>query len=64
MARTYIPGFTESVHRQALFLVRWNAILRPAIVAIDPAAGAAYDALYTAIIAMDALREVLDPLLP
>lgn len=64
MAKTYIPKAVLDVHELAVFIARYGAVLRAAIVAVDPEAGAVYDTLATAVTAFDALRETLYPLQP
>jgi hypothetical protein len=62
MARSYIPTQVIETHKLALYMARYQAPLRAAIVAIDPSAGATFDALFTAILAFDALATTLYPL--
>lgn len=62
--KSYIPTMTSDMHEIAVFLAKHNAILRAAIIAVDPEAAGAYDAAYAAIIALDALRAVLNPIQP
>lgn len=62
MAKTYVPTQVIEVHELAKFMVRYNATIRAAITALDPTALEAYDALYTAVVAFDAFREILYPL--
>lgn len=64
MARTYIPREVRQVHELAKYMARYNAILRAAVIAIDPSAESAYDALYAAVIAFDTLSQTLYPLQP
>lgn len=62
MARTYIPTQVIEVHRMAVYMSRYQAPLRAAIVAVDPDFGAIFDTLLTAILAFDALATELYPL--
>ena len=62
MARTYIPTQVIEVHKMAIYMSRYQAVLRAAIVAIDPTFGAAFDTLFAAILAFDALASELYPL--
>lgn len=62
MAKTYIPSSVIEVHRLAIYLARYQAILRPAMVSIDSSFGALFDALLTATLAMDAVSATLYPL--
>lgn len=64
MAKTYVPNEVRQVHTLAVYMTRYNAVLRAAVLIADPSAGAAYDALYAAVTAFDALREVLYPIEP
>lgn len=59
--KTYIPTSVVEVHRLAIYLARYQAILRPAMVSIDPTYGALFDALLTATLAMDAVAQTLYP---
>lgn len=61
MARTYIPSQVIEVHRMAVYMSRYQAVLRASIVAIDPAFGTAFDTLFAAILAFDALATELYP---
>jgi len=61
VAKTYIPTSTVEIHRLAIYLARYQAVLRPAMVAIDPSFGALFDALLTAVLAMDAVSQTLYP---
>lgn len=61
MAKTYIPTQVVEVHRLAIYLARYQAVLRPAMVAIDPSFGALFDALLAATLAMDAVAQTLYP---
>lgn len=61
MARTYIPTQVIEVHRMAVYMSRYQAVLRAAIVAIDPTAGATFDTLFAAVLAFDELSQVLYP---
>jgi len=60
--RTYIPTAVIETHKQAVFLARYQAILRAAIVIVDPAYGAVFDALLAAVLTFDALSQTLYPL--
>lgn len=62
MARTYIPSTVIEVHRQVKFMSRYQVPLRAAIVAVNPAYGALFDDLLSALIAFDAVAGVLYPL--
>jgi len=62
VARTYIPSTVIQVHELAKYLSRYQATLRAAIVAVDPSAGSLFDALFTSVIAFDALNQVLYPI--
>lgn len=62
MAKTYIPTQVIEVHKLAIYLARYQAVLRAAIVAIDPDFGAVFDTLLAAVLAMDALSGQLYPL--
>lgn len=62
MAKTYIPTGVVEVHRLAIYLARYQAVLRPAMVSIDPSFGALFDALLSATLAMDAVSQTLYPL--
>ena len=62
MAKTYIPTSVIEVHRLAIYLARYQAILRPAMVSIDPSFGAIFDTLLSAVLAMDAISATLYPL--
>lgn len=64
MARTYIPSQVKQVHEMAKFLNRYHSPLRAAIVAVDPAYGALFDTLLSAVTAMDAVSAALYPLEP
>lgn len=61
MPRSYIPTQVIEVHRMAVFMARYQAVLRSAIVAIDPDFGATFDTLFAAILAFDALATELYP---
>lgn len=60
MARTYVPKMLKDIHTLAVYLARYNAVIRVAITAADPESLPAYEALYSAIIALDGLRTVLE----
>jgi len=60
--RTYIPTSVIEVHKLAKFLARYQAFLRPAVVAIDSSYGAVFDDLLSAVLAFDALAATLYPL--
>lgn len=62
MARTYIPTQVVEIHKMALYMSRYQAVLRASIVAIDPSFGAAFDTLFAAVLAFDALAGELYPL--
>lgn len=62
MARTYIPTQVIEVHELVKYMTRYQAPLRAAIVSVDPSYGALFDALLTALIAMDAVSGALYPL--
>lgn len=64
MARTYIPTSVIEVHKIAKFVTRYQAILRPALVAIDPSYGAIFDDLVSAVLAFDAISQTIYPLEP
>lgn len=64
MARTYVPTLVDTIHELAVFMTRWNGIIRPALATIDPDSLVAYDAAFAAVIALDALRETLAPIAP
>lgn len=60
--RTYIPTSVIEVHKLARFVARYQSVLRPAIVAVDPAYGAIFDSLMSALLAFDAVAATLYPL--
>jgi len=62
MARTYIPTQVIEIHKQVKFMTRYQSVLRVAIVAVDPAYGALFDALLAAALAFDAVSQELYPL--
>jgi len=62
VARTYIPTQVIQVHELARYMNRYQAVLRAAIVAVDPDFGSIFDTLLTAINAFDALASQLYPL--
>jgi hypothetical protein len=62
MPRTYIPTTVIEVHKQYLFMTRYQAVLRAAMVAIDPSYGALFDTLLAALGAIDAISQELYPL--
>lgn len=62
MAKTYIPTQVIEVHRLAVYLAKYQSVLRPAIVSIDPSAGALFDTMLAAVLAMDAVSGVLYPI--
>lgn len=62
MARTYIPSAVIEIHRLAKFLARYQAVLRPAMVAVDSSYGAVFDQMLAAALAFDALSQQLYPL--
>jgi len=62
MGRTYIPSQVIEVHRMAVYMARYQAVLRAAIVDIDPDFGTVFDTLFAAILAFDALASALYPL--
>jgi len=61
MPRTYIPTTVIDVHQMVKFMSRYQAPLRAAIVAVDPDYGAIFDDLLAALLAFDALSQVLYP---
>lgn len=64
MAKTYVPKFTDDVHTILVYMTRYDAIIRPALQALDPDVLIAYDAAFVALRAIDALRSVLTPIEP
>lgn len=64
MAKTYVPSFTQDIHRLAVYLTRYNSILRAAIAVAQPDALASYDLLFSTVLALDAFRDALNPLTP
>lgn len=62
LARTYIPTAVIEVHKLAKYAARYQALLRPAVVAIDPAYGAVFDDLLSALLAFDAIAASIYPL--
>ena len=60
--RTYIPTSVIETHKLAKFLARYQSVLRPAVVAVDPSYGAVFDDLLAAVLAFDALAQILYPL--
>lgn len=64
MAKTYIPTSVKNIHELAIFLTRYNSVLRAAIATISPDDVAIYDTMFNAVIAFDALRGVLYPIEP
>lgn len=62
MARSYIPTQVVQTHKLAVYLARYQAVLRPAMVAIDPSYGALFDAALTALLALDAVNQELYPI--
>lgn len=62
MAHTYIPSTVIEVHRLVKFVSRYQSLLRPAIVAVNPAYGALFDDLLAALLAFDAVASELYPL--
>lgn len=62
MARTYIPTQVLEVHKMAVYMARYQSVLRAAIVAIDPTFGTAFDTLFAAVTAFDALAQQLYPI--
>ncbi len=62
MARTYIPTQVVEIHKMAIYMSRYQAVLRASIVAIDPTFGAAFDTLFAAVLAFDGLAQVLYPI--
>lgn len=62
MARTYIPTAVIENHKLAVFLARYQSILRASIVAVDPDFGTVFDTLFAGVLAFDALNQELYPL--
>jgi len=62
MARTYIPTTVIEVHKVAKFAAKYQAFIRPAVVAINPAYGAVFDDLLSALLAFDAISQSIYPL--
>lgn len=60
--RSYIPSTVITVHKLAKFISRYQAVLRPAVVAVDPAYGAVFDDLLAAVLAFDAISQSIYPL--
>jgi len=60
--RTYVPTTVIDVHRLAIYLARYQSVIRPVMVALDPAYGAIFDGLLSAALAFDAIAQVLYPL--
>jgi len=60
--RTYIPTSVIEVHKLAKFVSRYQSVLRPAVVAVDPSYGAVFDDLLSAVLAFDAIAQALYPL--
>lgn len=61
-SRTYIPTQVVEAHKLAVFMAKWNSVLRPAILSLDPSALSSYDALFASITAFDAFAQTLYPL--
>jgi len=61
VAKTYIPTQVIEVHRMAVYMARYQSVLRAAMVAVDPDFGALFDTLFAAITAMDAVSQALYP---
>lgn len=59
--RTYIPTSVIEVHKLAKFLARYQSVLRPAVVAVDPTYGAVFDDLLAAVLAFDAIAQAIYP---
>lgn len=64
MSKTYVPKLVRDVHELAIYMARYNRVVRPALSVLDTDAVTAYDALYAAVLAIDALAEVLTPIAP
>lgn len=64
MPKTYVPSMVRDIHQLALYLVRYNSVIRVALGVLDPDSVSLYDSLYSAVLALDALRETLAPELP
>jgi hypothetical protein len=64
VAKTYISSYTREVHKLAVFMTRYQAILRAAMVVVDPASGALFDAMLSAVVAMDGVSNVIYPIEP
>lgn len=62
MAKTYVPSIVLNIHQLAIYITKYNSVLRAAIATLDPEAVAVYDTLASAVLAFDALRETLYPL--
>lgn len=64
LAKTYVPSLMNDIHEIAVYLARYNSTIIAAITVIDPSALEAYNAVYTAILALDAFKQQLTPLGP
>jgi hypothetical protein len=64
MPKKYYPKLFDEVHDMNVYLARYNALILAALTLVNPAALVQYEALRAAVVAFDALRESIDPLLP
>lgn len=62
MARTYIPTTVIQVHKAAVTAAKYAAFIRPAMVVINPAYGAIFDDLLSALLAFDSVSQTIYPL--
>lgn len=61
VARTYIPTQVVEIHKMAIYMSRYQSVLRASMVAIDPDFGAVFDTLFAAVLAFDGLAQTLYP---
>lgn len=61
MAKTYVPSAVDDIHALAVYLARYNSVIRAYLTLTFPEYLATYETLYAAVSAMDAIRLVLRP---
>lgn len=62
MAKTYVPHLFDNIHLLAVYMTRYNSVIRVTLAVLDPDSVATYDAARGAVLALDALRTQLLPI--
>lgn len=64
MPKKYYPSLFDQIHTVAKYLARYNSVILVTLAAASPGSVAEYEALRDSVFAFDALRSIVDPVLP